>query len=245
MFPLAWKEAKVIPLHKNGPKSDKNNYRPISVLPVLSKVFERHLHNSLYDYLKKNNLFYKLQSGFRKQYSTETALINIVDRMLTNLDKNNVNGLIFADFRKAFDLVDHHVLMKKLRIYGLDDGSLKLMTSYLSSRRQITAINHTLSSPLHLTHGVPQGSVLAPLLFLIFINDLPESISSSTTVDVFADDTTLSCSSLLSDTASLHSNLSENMVELEKWSKNSRLQLNTDKTKSMLVTGKRLRSKLT
>ena len=123
IFPTVWKEAKVTPLHKAESKSDRNNYRPISVLPVLSKIFERHLHNSLSEFLRSNNLLYYRQSGFRKNFSTETALISMVDRMLWNLDNNSVTGLIFADFKKAFDLVDHEIMIQKLQIYGLDEMS--------------------------------------------------------------------------------------------------------------------------
>ena len=101
VFPTVWKEAKVTPLHKNGVKSDKSNYRPISVLPLISKVLEHHLHRAIHTFLKNDNLF-------RRQYSTETALINIYDRLVNNLDKNFISGIVFADFRKAFDLVDHN-----------------------------------------------------------------------------------------------------------------------------------------
>ena len=128
-FPTAWKQAKVTLIHKPKRKSDKNNYRPISVLPVLSKVFERHLHNSLSTFLKDNNFLYSLKSAFRKHHSTETAFIDMVDRMLLNLDDNCLNGLVFADFQKAFVLVNHEILIEKLRICGLQDNSLDLVRS--------------------------------------------------------------------------------------------------------------------
>ncbi len=215
-------------------KSDKNNYRPISVLSVLSKVFERHFYNSLSTFLKDNNLLYSLQSAFRKHRSTETTLIDIVDWMLLNLDDNCINGLVFADFQKAFDL----------RIYGLEDKSLDLVRSFLHNRTQRTIIRSAQSSPQALTHGVPQGSVLSPLLFLVHINDLPEAISQPTTVDIFADDTTLSSHSPYTDTSGLCSRLCQSTLELEEWTSNGRFKLNTDQTKSMLVTGTRLRAKI-
>jgi len=238
-FPTAWKEAKVTLIHKQNSKSDKNNYRPISVLPVLSKIFERHLHNSLSD----SNLLYSLQSAFRKYHSTETALIEIVDRKLLNIDDNRINGLLLADFQKAFDLVNHDLLIEKLRIYGLGDNSLDLMRSFLQNRTQRTVIRSAQSSFQTLTHGVPQGSVLSPLLFLIHINDLPEAVSQPTTVDIFADDTSLSSWSPYMDTFGLFSRLCQSTLELEQWSRNNLFKLNTAKTKSMFVTGTRLRAK--
>ena len=243
-FPTAWKQAKVTPIHKQKSKTDKNNYRPISVLPVLSKIFERHLHNSLSTFLKDNNLLYSLQSAFRKHHSTETALIDIVDRMLLNLDDNRVNGLVFADFQKAFDLVNHEVLIEKLRIYGLEDNSLDLVRSFLQNRTQRTVVRGAQSSPQALSHGVPQGSVLSPLLFLVHINDLPEAVSQPTTVDIFADDTTLGSHSPYTNTPELCSRLCQSTLELEKWTGNNRFKLNMDKTKSMFVTGTRLRAKM-
>ena len=243
-FPTAWKEAKVTPIHKQNSKSDKNNYRPISVLPVLSKIFKRHLHNSLSAFLKDNHLLYSLQSAFRRYHSTETALIEIVDRMLLNIDDNRINGLLLADFQKAFDLVNHDLLIEKLRIYGLDDNSLDLMRSFLQNRTQRAVIRGAQSSSKTLTHGEPKGSLLSPLLFLMHINDLPEAVSQPTTVDIFADDTTLSSCSPYMNTSRLCSKLCQSTLELEEWSRSNRFKLNTDKTKSMFVTGTRLRAKI-
>ena len=196
-------------IHKQNSKSNKNNCRPISVLPVLSKIFERHLHFSLSAFLKDNNLLYSLQSAFRKHHSKDTALIEIVDRMLLNIDDNRINGLLLAVFQKAFDLVNHDLPIEKLRIYGLNDNSLDLMRSFLQSRTHRTVIRSEQSSSQTLTHGVPQGSVLSPLLFLMHINDLPGAVSQPTTVDIFADDTTLSSCSPYMDTFRLCSRLSK------------------------------------
>ena len=142
--------------------------------------------------------------------------------MLFNLDDNHINGLILADFQKAFDLVSHDILIEKLRIYGLDECSLGLMRSFLHNRRQRTVIRGSAqSSSQTLTHGVPQGSVLSPLLFLVFINDLPKGVSQPTIVDIFADDTTLSLSLPYTDTSGLCSKLCESTRELENWSRNN------------------------
>ena len=116
-FPSRWKTAKVSPLYKNGDSRDVQNFRPISVLPVLSKVIERHVHDSLYSYLTENNLIYPRQSGFRKNHSTDTALIQIIDELLLNLDKNRVSGMVLVDYSKAFDMVDHGLLLDKLKVY--------------------------------------------------------------------------------------------------------------------------------
>ncbi|KAL9989454.1 hypothetical protein ACROYT_G004004 [Oculina patagonica] len=136
-------------------------------------------------------------------------------------------------------------MFEKLRIYGLDECSLALMRSFLQNRRQRTVIRGSAqSSSQALTHGVPQGSVLSPLLFLVFINDLSEGVSQPTTVDIFADDTTMSSSSPYTDTSGLCSRLCESTRELEDWTRNNRFKLNIEKTKSMFVTGSRLRTKI-
>ena len=119
VFPQRWKTAKVTPIYKSGDRTDTSNYRPISVLPALSKILERHVHVNLYNYFIQNKLLYSQQSGFRKYHNTETALIRIVDQLLRNLDENHVSGLLLIDYRKAFDMVDHEILMLKLGAYGL------------------------------------------------------------------------------------------------------------------------------
>ena len=188
-FPSAWKTAKVTPIYKGrGSKDDKNNYRPISVLPLLSKIFEKHVHQALYSYMRNNNLLYTLQSGFRRSYSTKTTLIRLTDQLLSDMDQDQISGPVFVDYKKAFDLIDHDILLSKLEAYGIASKELMLLTNHLKGRRGSVVIGGVQSEYRLITHGVPQGSVLGPLLFIIFVNDLPNSVSQST-VDIYTDDT--------------------------------------------------------
>ena len=188
-FPTHWKTANVTPLFKQGAASDPSNYRPISVLPVVSKVIERHMHNSLYAFLMDNNLLYSRQSGFRGMYSTETALIKLVDELLFGLDNNHVCGIVLVDYRKAFDMVDHKLLLRKLELYGIVNQEFAWCHSYLLDRKQIVRVNGSESSKALMLHGVPQGSILGPLFFILFINNLP--LYTSAQLDLYADDTTV------------------------------------------------------
>ena len=229
-FPQRWKTAKVSPLFKGGDSEDLNNYRPISVLPVLSKVIERHVHDSLSRYLCENNLIYSKQSGFRKLHSTETALIRIIDELLFNLDNNCVSGMILIDYCKAFDMVDHVILLDNLHAYGLDNTSLSWFQSYLSDRRQFVSMSEKESTTSIIPHGVPQGSILGPLLFILFINDLPLHVSSANT-DLYADDTTLTCSVNWMDMDRLQISLNAAVSETVHWATANKLPLNEKKSK--------------
>ena len=136
-FPNQWKIAKVTPLHKGGARNDINNYRPISVLPILSKILEKHVASSLSVFLRDNNLLYELQLAFRSGHSAETALIRLTDQILKNMDNDEVTGLVFIDFRKAFDVIDHELLLKKLSIYAATPSSVAWFKSYLSEKKQL------------------------------------------------------------------------------------------------------------
>lgn len=240
-FPNKWKEAKVSPLYKNGAHDDVNNYRPISVLPILSKILEKHVHDSLSIYLNKHNLLCKTQSGFRSHHSCETALVNMTDKWLHAMDSGKIIGIVLVDFRKAFDLVDHQILLSKLKLYGIDNKTLSWFNTYLSQRQQQVSVNGCKSVLETVTCGVPQGSILGPLLFLLFINDLP-LYTENVSTDMYADDTTLFDIQFSLET--IEQNLQVALNQLHAWCKNNGMLLNSSKTKVMLVTTSQKRQRL-
>ena len=164
------KQAKVYPIFKNGSKDDPSNYRPISLLPTISKFFEKHVNSHLMGYLNKHKLIHECQSRFRQKHSCNTALNKLIDKWMASIDKGDIIGTSFIDFRKAFDMVDHSLLMKILAHYWLSITSLNWFWSYLSTWFQSIKSDDGLSDFLELLFGVPQGSILGPTLFLLFIN---------------------------------------------------------------------------
>ena len=237
-FPTRWKVGKVSPIYQGqGKRDDKNNYRPITVLPILSKLLKKHICDHLCDFLEENGLLHRFQSGFRKFHSTESALIRLVDQLLFDLDRNRTSGLVFIEYKKAFDLIDHGLLLEKLKAYGVRDNELDLLRSYLSGRTQYVHINGCHSSPRTVSAGVPQGSILGPILFLLFINDLPSAAQHST-VDIYADDTTLSLSSdVTNGLTAMSSALQQDLDDVSRWSAANKMVTNSAKTKCLLVTG--------
>ena len=167
-----------------------DNYRPISILPVISKVFEKMLYNQLIEYLHRENLLTENQFGFRRFHSTASALLDCTNEWLFNMHRGFYNVVLFLDLKKAFDTVNHAILLDKLEAYGIDEGSLNLLTSYLTDRKQTCQIDGKQSDLRKISCGVPQGSILGPLLFLTYINDLPNCLNF-TTPRIFADDTSI------------------------------------------------------
>ena len=191
----------------------------------------------------ENDLIYIRQSGFRSKHSTETALIKIIDDLLFNLNNDRVSGTVLVDYRKAFDMIDHTLLLKKLEMYGISRDSLQWFTSYLKDRRQLVKLGDKQSSVAIVHHGIPQGSILGPLLFIVFINDLPLYVTSSR-IDLYANDTTLTSSTNYSCNGRLEGTLNLSIAEIVDWAASNKLPINDGNTKVMLITGKRLPSKI-
>ena len=187
-FPNDLRIGKVSPAHKSGDRDDLNNYRPMSVLPTIARVFERLLYNQMYTYLTDNKLLEQQQFGFRSIHSTALAMGNSINQWLMNVNSGELNSVVFLDIKKAFDTVNHGVLLQNLACYGIKDNSLKLIESYLKDRMQCCSVNGELSSMECIVFGVPQGSILGPLLFILYINDLPEYVPD-VDITMFADDT--------------------------------------------------------
>lgn len=197
----------------------------------MSKILERAVHRQVYSYLNDNKLITPKQFGFRPKLSTEVALVNVTDKILSNMDNGSLTGAVFIDLSKAFDTVDHELLVHKLRSLGLDDICIQWFISYLGSRNQVTSVASTLSSSAAVTVGVPQGSILGPLLFLVYVNDLVKCPLQSDVV-LYADDTVLCCSA--KNVHDLKHKLNADLGVASDWFNRNLLTINTSKCKFMV-----------
>ena len=232
IFPQLFKIAKVVPLFKNDSPLTVSNYRPISLLPIISKIFERLMYNRLISFINKYNIITPNQYGFQAQKSTELAINEICNNINKTLENKESAFCIFLDFAKAFDTVNHNILLNKLEYYGIRGPPLLWFKSYLNNRQQYTDINGTLSNVEAIKCGVPQGSILGPLLFILYINDIVHS-SNTLKFTLFADDTTIFYSSKLPpETQHI---LDAELNNVNQWLICNKLSLNTDKSCYLLT----------
>ena len=236
IVPDQMKIARVIPLFKAGDRSLFTNYRPISILPSFSKFLEKVVYNRLYNYLSKLEILCDNQFGFRKNHSTSLALIDLYEKISLALDRNEHAVGVFLDLSKAFDTVDHNILLDKLEHYGIRGVALDWVRSYLSNRLQFVQFNSQCSSPQTICCGVPQWSILGPLFFLLYINDL-NNVSTLVELSLFADDTNLFMSH--TDPVYLAASLSSELNKLSTWFKANKHSLNLKKTNFMLFKPRR------
>lgn len=230
ILPEEIKIAKLIPLYKADCPSTLSNYRPISVLPIISKFFEKLYHVRLYNFFNKHNIIHKLQFGFRKNHSTETALTILNHYISQSFENRSLSLGIFLDFSKAFDTVNFSILFKKLEHYGIRGIPLVWLKNYLLDRKQFVYLKDTISTSESIKMGVPQGSILGPLLFLIYINDLATVITSSKLI-MYADD----CSLILNGTSAddMITKANNDLDNIKQWLYANKLTLNIQKSKYM------------
>ena len=229
-FPKNCKIAKIKPIYKKGSKLEAVNYRPISLLPLISKVFEKVIHDQLQVYMNNFNLIYKFQSGFRPNFSTDSCLSYLHDNILKGFDKGEYTGMVLIDLQKAFDTIDHRILINKLKHIGMSKDATEWIKSYLKNRLTYVDIENQKSSYKNVTCGVPQGSVLGPLLFLIYVNDMPQSVDCQ--LILYADDSCLSVTH--KDVTYIEQVLNKNLSCLCDWLIDNKLSIHLGKTESIL-----------
>ncbi len=237
-IPDDWKMALVTPLFKKGESTSLNNYRGISVLSPIAKIFEKILASQITNYFENNNLFTPHQHGFRKNHSCESALHELISDINKARNKKLITMLLFIDFKKAFDTVDSSLLLTKLFHYGFNTSSLLLIANYFSNRQQKTKIGNLTSNSNPILLGVPQGSILGPIFFLIYINDLI-FFTKNVFAKLFADDTTLY--QFCNNIDDLYKDFSIAIKNLLDWCSKNRLDINWSKTFLMVITNKRIK----
>ena len=231
IFPNILKTARITPIHKNGDRSNPLNYRPISILTHLSKIFEKIINRRLVNFFEKYNILDKRQYGFRQNFSTCLAISDLCEQLLMSFDKGLTTCCVFLDLAKAFDTVNHNILIAKLSHYGIRGTPLQLIRSYLTNRMQYVNLSGYNSDSFVVKCGVPQGSVLGPLLFLVYVNDLPNA--SSLNIRMFADDTVLFCSHKYSQ--NVEAMVNNELHKVSKWFCSNKLSLSLNKTRYMIL----------
>jgi hypothetical protein len=242
VFPRAWKKAEVIPQPKDGDQEVADNNRPISLLPVLSKVAEKIALGQFNNYLTRNNRLTQHQSGNRKFYSTETLGLAVVDNIFKAMDEKKLTAMVMIYFSKAFDSISHDILLQKLRFLGTSKQACMWFKSYLTDRQQCTRVGTSISNPLTVTHGVPQGSILGSMLFSLYLNDLPTVVKHSN-AESYVDDTKLYLSFPSRDINNSIEQLSEDLKFVTGWCCTNRLLVNPQKTELIIFGTRQLRAR--
>ena len=190
IFPERWGLSVITPIPKtNHHSTDPNDWRPISQINLPGKLLEKIIHTQLYHYLDVNNILSSNQYGFRKGLSTSVAIFDVLKNLYENWNDKNFTGCIFIDFSRAFDTIDHKILAEKLDLYGLDATSQKFLFEYMSCREHNTTVSGHKSSNVPVTYGTAQGSILGPLIFILYVNDIFAAIKRDTSIYMYADDT--------------------------------------------------------
>ena len=231
IFPNSLKIAIITPIHKKEDKNIFTNYRPVSVLPVFSKMLEKLMHHRLLSFVDRFEILYTHQFGFREKRSTSLAILTFVEKLRKAIDTGEFGLGIFLDFSKAFDTIDHGILLQKLDFYGIRGVANDLMKSYLTGRKQKTKYNDTLSDQAEVTCGVPQGSVIGPLFFILYINDIYLT-SPQLFFVLFADDTNVLLTG--KNLQNLQQIAIQELKHIEQWLVVNRLSLNIAKTKVII-----------
>ena len=235
-FPDSYKVAKLKPIYKKGSKTDMKNYRPISLLPLISKILEKVIHDETQTYLSENDILYNFQSGFRKSYSTNHCLAYLADLISRGYDQGLYTGMVLIDLQKAFDTIDHEILFEKMLFFGFSETVINWFKCYLSKRTFVVSISDKVSNLESLTCGVPQGSILGPLLFLFYVNDMPQAVTGK--LLLYADDSCLIYQD--KDVKAIENHLNKDFANLCKWFIDNKLSIHfgEDKTKSILFGSK-------
>ena len=231
IFPNSWKIATVVPLYKGGNKEDVSNYRPISLLPIPGKILEKIVHSKLLQFFDENNTLCDQQNGFRPNRSTMDSIVNLTNDIFTSINNGDVTLAAFVDFKKAFDTVNHNILLEKLNYMGVRRQTLKWIKSYLDNRVQRTISNNIFSDLDTIKCGVPQGSILGPLFFLVYINDIKNIITKEYKYQLYADDTVIYCHGNTFTEA--QEKLQSMIDKFVSWCSKNALTINIKKTKIM------------
>ena len=235
VYPLKWKVANIVPVAKNNSANKPEDFRPISILSAISKVFEKLLSNQIVQHLEANNLLSEHQSGFRLGRSCNSAILNVMEDIRRNFDSGQMSILILIDFSKAFDTVNYNILLDKLKNYfGFDTFSCKLIESYLSFRTQAVISNNKTSTLKQIRSGVPQGSILGPIFFSMFINDIVKCCKNSQ-IHMYADDVQIYFSRPPAKAEILAISMNEDLSSIYAWSQENNLAINSSKTKAMSI----------